>query len=307
MKDVAILIVTFLRDDHLFQCVKSIRKYYPELRILIVDQGRWDQKKEDFLQLQRCEVLRLPFDAGLAMSRNLGMQTLKEKYVVICDDDYVFTERTKLENFRTVLEQRADVGLCAGSLESRNQKWNYEHYLDKFKNYYILREILDPKWQEAGGVKYLLCDLVLNFFMLRRSCWKDCSWDPYYKIVQEHVQYFLDLKDQGKWKVAYTPSVHAIHDKKPVSDEYEFMRSDPARKRRSWDFYFKRTGIRFGIMHFPSDGGLHILDLKTGKFINKSSLFLSRVYGDKKTFAESIFFKIDRMLEEEIKKDEARA
>jgi hypothetical protein len=29
---------------------------------------------------------------------------------------------------------------------------------------------------------------VLNFFMLRRACWKDCSWDPYYKIVQEHVE-----------------------------------------------------------------------------------------------------------------------
>jgi hypothetical protein len=109
------------------------------------------------------------------------------------------------------------------------------------------------------------------------------------------------------WRVAYTPTVHAIHDKKPVSGEYECLRNDLSRKKRSWDFYFKRTGIRFGVFHFPSDGGVRVLDLKTGEFVSKESIYLKRVYGDGKSFAEDVYSRIDKMLEEERKKDEARA
>jgi len=221
----------------------------------------------------------------------------KEKYMVICDDDFVFTERSRLENWKTLLLAHPEAGLAAGMLNTNGQDWHYEHELRKFEKFYVMKEYDEIKWKNHKGIKYHYCDLAMNWFMMRRECWEDNPWDSEYKIVHEHLQFFLDLKDQGKWKVIYTPTVHANHDKKPHKDEYEILRSSKGRKRLSWLHYFKKTGIRFGIYMTKAEGGIKVIDLLTGELVSNHHLFLNKVYG---TNQETPVQRIYKKLTEEI-------
>lgn len=303
MKDFGIIVVTFIRDDVLFNCIESIRKFYRDVNIYVIDQGRSTYKKSKFLKDHRVNYLRLPYDSGLALSRNLGMLVSKEKYMVISDDDFVFTENTRLENWKRILDQRPWIGVAAGMVITRGQEWHYEHELRKFKTFYVMKDMKNIRWHNCDGIKYHYCDLTLNFFMLRRECWKDCPWDSEYKIVHEHLQYFLDMKDQGKWRVAYTPTVTAIHDKEPHCDEYEAHRTSRARKRISWLHYYQKTGVRFGIYVTKAEGGLKVIDLKTGELVSDHHLFINKISGDRQgSVVQGIYKKIseeiDAILEE---------
>lgn len=297
MNDFGIIIVTFIRDDVLFNCVDSIRDFYPDINIYVIDQGRPTYKKSKFFRDHRVNCVRVPYDSGLALSRNLGMLISKEKFMVICDDDFIFTKETKLENWQGILEHRPWIGLVGGSLITRGQEWHYEHDLEKFEKFYVMKEIKDRNWLSLDGINYHYCDLVLNFFMLRRECWLGCPWDSEYKIVHEHLQYFLDLKDQGKWRVAYTPSVVALHDKKPHCDEYEVHRGSWMRKRISWLYYFQKTGIRFGIYYTKAEGGLKVIDLKTGELVSDHHLFLNKAYGSHGSVVQDLYKKISREID----------
>lgn len=280
LNDVGIIITTFIRDEVLYPCINSIRKFYPDINIYVVDQGNTSYEKELFIKKNKCNLIRLPYDSGLALSRNIGMIASKEKYMIICDDDFVFTERTRIENWKELLLAHPKAGIAAGMLNTNGMDWHYEHELRKFEKFYVMKEYDEIEWKKYKGIEYHYCDLALNWFMMKRECWEGNPWDSEYKIVHEHLQFFLDLKDQGKWKVIYTPTVHANHDRKPAHDEYEILRSSKGRKRMSWIHYFKKTGIRFGIYLTKAEGGLKVIDLLTGELVSQHHLFLNKVYGD---------------------------
>ena len=107
MKDTAILITTFLRDDALFACVKSIRKFYPDIAVFIADTGHESKAKDDFCFEHKCELFNLGFDAGVCAMKNEGLDRIPDKfrYVLVCEDDIVFTTETRLEVLRDILEK----------------------------------------------------------------------------------------------------------------------------------------------------------------------------------------------------------
>jgi len=307
MKDIGIVIVTFIRDETLIDCLESIRKFYPDISIYVVDQGKTSHHKEAYMYQNRINYFRVPWDIGLSASRNIGCSLVKEKYIMICDDDFVFTEETKLENWREILDARPKVGIIAGQLISRGMRWNYEYDLELFGGGYILKEMRGIDWHEVNGIPFHFSDLVLNFFLMRKEVWNEIPWDADYKVVHEHVSYFLELK-KTKWKVAYTPSVVANHDKKPASEEYENLRSSKKRKKEFWRLYFLKTGYRFGVYMTRAEGGIKVIDLATGELVSQHSIWLEKAYGklvdiseDAKT-AHDVFDEIKKQAEKKVSK-----
>ena len=109
MKDTAILITTFLRDNALFACIKSIRKFYPDIAIFVTDTGHESKEKDDFCFKHKCELFQIAFDAGVCMAKNEGLERIPDhyKYVFMCEDDIIFTELTKLKLLRGILSRRS--------------------------------------------------------------------------------------------------------------------------------------------------------------------------------------------------------
>ena len=230
LDDVAALITTFMRDEALYACIQSIRQYYPKIAIYVGDNGRTNTKKRAFLKSHRCVYVKVPFDCGVGETRNRVFKKLPERFqnVVICEDDILFTDETRLENWATVLHNEPEIGIVGGALKKADTKILNEQYYEawlyaKAATLYVERiERLD--WRGAGGVRYAPCDIVINVFMMRRKVWDDQKWDAAIKTWPEHEDFFFALKKKAIWKVVYTDSVSMIHKSVPYPEEYAKFR-----------------------------------------------------------------------------------
>ncbi|KAM4618024.1 beta-1,4 N-acetylgalactosaminyltransferase 2-like [Discoglossus pictus] len=77
---------TFLRYDKVRLLIKSIRQFYPDITIIVADDNENTEK-------------------GWFAGRNLPVSQVTTKYFLLVDDDFIFTENTKLEKFVQVLEE----------------------------------------------------------------------------------------------------------------------------------------------------------------------------------------------------------
>jgi len=230
----AILITTFMRDAALFRCIKSIRKYYPDIAIFVGDNGKANKNKTEFLNQQKCDYIKAPFDCGVGETRNKTFEKMpaQYKYVMICEDDIVFTEETKLENWMSILAAKEDVGIAGGKLMKRYANHltdiHYEAWMYAEKATLYIERIEKFEWNSNVCARYMYCDIVLNVFMMKREVWESQRWDPKIKTWPEHEDFFFSVKKNANWKVVYTDTINMLH--KPTAYEKDFakhrMRTD---------------------------------------------------------------------------------
>lgn len=104
--DCTALIKTFNRPPVLFHLLQSIRKYYPNVPIIVIDDSL-DEKKP--INKKHCDEfnahwLELPFDTGLSEGRNIGLQLVKTKFTHIFDDDNLLKDGTRFQKMQYLLE-----------------------------------------------------------------------------------------------------------------------------------------------------------------------------------------------------------
>jgi glycosyltransferase involved in cell wall biosynthesis len=91
--NVTIIIKTFERKYKLKQLVESIKLYYPNIRIIIVDDG---QEPES---IEGTDYIITPFNIGVSLGRNIALSIVRTKYFITLDDDFVFTQYTNLKKW----------------------------------------------------------------------------------------------------------------------------------------------------------------------------------------------------------------
>ena len=193
------IIHTFKRPEQLARLLKSIKRYYPEVETIVYDDSDHDR--------------------GLSYGRNWLVSNVKTDYYVLLDDDFVFTEKTKIDLLKKKLDEGYDI--VAGALE---QDGKIRH----FEGQYDLKD---------GHLKYLKkepYDFVFNFFMAKKSV---SGWDERLKLA-EHTAFFLSNK--GKWKIGYEPNCVITH----IPYEYGEYVAFRNRAGKYFDDYMVWNGLK---------------------------------------------------------------
>jgi cytidyltransferase-like protein len=251
MNDTVILITTFLRDELLVRCLKSVRKFYPDIPLYVGDNGYATTAKKALCKKIGAIYLELPFDCGVGGVRNEAIARLPERfrYIAIIEDDIVLREKGALERWRAILDAEPGVGIVGGKLlleDGKEQHYEATTWI-KGRDHHI-KAVENPEWRTTpDGTRYFLCDLILNVFLIRREVWDEVQWDEQFKTAFEHSDFFLRLKyaqetttrqpvfdDAGKLverpepiRVAYAPDV--VFDHLPEEDaQYKKYRRRPA-------------------------------------------------------------------------------
>jgi len=259
LKDITIVITTFERPSKCLNCIKSIRQYYPDIEILVSDNGKkrnWF--KSIIINWYACQYLKLPFDAGTSQAKNKAFDRIKTRYIVTCADDFEFIEETRLENFKVILERDNDVGIVCGSLAEDKKAFGARIKIDWKKKYYSIKEIRSPIWKRIGNIKYAYADYAHLFGMLRNK--PEFRFDPNLKIGIGHLDFMLQLKLAGKWMLAFTPDAIIARQKEKDSSEYNKYRSRTEFSR----LFYEKTGLRYGIIKHKAK----VRDLKYGKTLH---------------------------------------
>ncbi|MDV3002190.1 MAG: hypothetical protein N5P05_003796 [Chroococcopsis gigantea SAG 12.99] len=194
--NVTIIIKTFERPNCLMRLVKSIRKYYKKIAILVVDDSKSPISP---LPEEITGYYHLPFDSGLSYGRNFALEKIETKYFLLCDDDMIFTEDTDLEKIYSVLEKGVfDIVSC--HMVDHIRKTNFRLGINRWggnmeiKNGKYIHTYGKPRFYKDDLPVY---DIVLNFFMASKEKIGLKAWDENIKIGYEHSDFFLQAKSKS--------------------------------------------------------------------------------------------------------------
>lgn len=196
-RDLSVVVKTFQRPGALRRLVTSIRRFYPEIAVLVVD----DSERQ--LEPPPDGVTRywhLPFDSlGVSAGRNFGVRQVETEYVLVCDDDMVFGPRTDLEKMlRTLQTTRFDIVSC---MWMDHEPWR--GIPRGYRRYEGTLEIADGTLVHHLGATrgtvddLTVFDIVHQFFVARTDVLCESPWDERLKVAGEHVDFFLRLKERG--------------------------------------------------------------------------------------------------------------
>lgn len=196
LSDVTCIIKSFKRP----QCVEalyfSIREYYPDIDIVIVDDSGVDkylsEKTYEAVKSDKnIQIKKLDFDVGLSVGRNEAVELVRTKYFVLLDDDFVFLPETNLERFLEAIET-SNADMIGGLLNEFGTIRSFCTIMNIKDN--ILYDIAGC-YKEENGIGY--SDKIYNFFIANtESIRKMDGWDPQFKLC-EHTEFFLRAKQHN--------------------------------------------------------------------------------------------------------------
>jgi chlorinating enzyme len=231
VQDVTLLVKTFLRPRALFRLLDSIERTYPELPVLVADDGD-EPIREQVLTRHRqvVDYVVLPFDSGISRGRNALLERVRSRYFVLLDDDVAFGAATRLDVMLRHLRE-SGCELMGGSVEENGVPLPWELDLEagtdpETGRYLRLHRV-------PTRAPYTRCDAVHNFFMAETEAVrrKVGGWDDDLKVL-EHTDFFWRAKTGGL-AVAHCPEVAVLHDHTLDSERYrEFRFGRTASARR---------------------------------------------------------------------------
>lgn len=248
LNKVAVMIKTFLRDGYLQICLKGLQHSCSDMKVVVVDDGCESVEKirkyADMLESGH-SFQWLPFDSGFGAKANAAIPYLDREYVLIGSDDFDFKDpqaRLSIEKMVKVLDADPEMDVASGRVNGNP----YEGLLS-FKDDHCWETRGYRETREIEGARYHLCDLTVNFSLIRRRVLDSIHWDDDVKIGGgEHGAFFIDLKRAG-FKVCYVEGANI--NELPQNQlqwrdiQYGKMRaraSEPGRiclKRRGVNFY----------------------------------------------------------------------
>lgn len=215
-----VTIKSILRWKSVERLVKSIKRWYPNVEILIVDDSfesmpdNLPEEIERVISTPGVTWYQVEYDYGLSASRSFLMREATSDYVINCDDDFVFTEETKIHLLADILDQDKSVDIAAGLVRMDGkvaEEWNGHFEFVKKEKGYVLEVLpLQSEWKRCNNVWYRQTDLTWNFYCARKSRLIENPRDPRFKIVGEHLDHFLGFHRDGI-KTVETPNIIVGH------------------------------------------------------------------------------------------------
>ena len=212
MEKIAILVTTFLRDDLLLDCIKSILDVYQKnWFVLVADQGNKTTQKDEYFKNinENVKYYNLPFDCGLSSARNFLVQKTNDldiQYCLITADSIHFTKNMIYMNKSIdMMTKLSSCGILGLNVLNR-VKWEY--LLELIENkYFLLKQ--PTNIQKIDSYNVIKCDIIKNFFIAKTEALITTKWDDNLKLG-EHEDYFWRFKN-SKWNVYWTDICDGIY------------------------------------------------------------------------------------------------
>ncbi|HVY15495.1 MAG TPA: polysaccharide deacetylase family protein [Rhodopila sp.] len=250
-ESISICVGTVRRPYCIQRFINSVRANFPDIAIVVGDQDPPNPHLHAFYEARRAQVVYVEEDAGVGAARNAAIAQIQTKYILFCDDDFVFSQETRLDGPLRILEHDASIDIVGGLVRdivggidastARVRRWEHFFTLDR-KRRILMSTYIDaftPKRREVDGVPYFLADTVLNWKLARRSAFdRGAGWDPQFKCNGEHSDFYLNIKENTDIGVAYCPSLIVYHHS---PDDFSYM------VKRDDQDGFRKLGEKWGI------------------------------------------------------------
>jgi hypothetical protein len=221
MKDsenVDIIIKSYMRFEVVKELILSIRKYYPNNRIVIGDDSEcFDANIEKEIKKMNVEIHKLTPHVGLSAGRNYLVNQVNTNYFLYLDDDHLIIDDMFIEKMINCSKRNSSTITSASVLDGPGNWW-YGHF--SLKNRILIRNFYITKLKEF---QVRFCP---NFFLGITKDFHDnnLKWDENLKLG-EHDDFFLRVP--SKLKIFHLKeNLIKRSNKREYSDDYNKKRWD---------------------------------------------------------------------------------
>lgn len=211
--DITAMIKTFERPDACARLVRSLKRLYPAMPIIVVDDSRDPQP------LPGTIFVRLPFDSGVGAGRQAGIERVRTPFLLNLDDDFLLYRRTNLGAALDALARHSQLDLVGG--------WVID--LPLFITHDFRTASLFPtnaRAKVAAGTRFgavEVLDKVPNFFLARTDAVRAVGWNARLKRL-DHADFFTRAK--GKIVSGLLDGFRVLHLRDPFELAYRAFRDD---------------------------------------------------------------------------------
>ena len=253
--DVTLMVKTMYRPGPLNDLLQSIRQRYPEIPIRVVDDTptRPEHESAPYPEVSSAysgvdhEVFGP--DRGIGFCLNHILDTCDTEAVVLLEDDFTFSDRTKLE----VLWPWIHTGLfdIMGGGVRAHRTGKLQRFMGplRFKKEGCAPDLELVEPNTVHGVREF--DVVMNFFMARTEALRELRWDEDLKVAR-HIDFYLRA---GGWEphkcpertgkrlaVGYDQSMEILHHSVSVMPPYAALRH--GRLAEYQKYYLEKWGFK---------------------------------------------------------------
>ncbi|XP_073670214.1 beta-1,4 N-acetylgalactosaminyltransferase 1-like [Paramisgurnus dabryanus] len=232
---VTITTKTFLRYRELNVLIDSIRKFYPKIKIIIADDSITTEKVPG----KNIEHYIMPPGQGWFAGRNLALSQVDTKYFLWVDDDYVFSNSTKIEKFVEIMEKVPELDVVGGSVGNNQFYFGLKYEEGNEEEGGCIRRMYNRKHQSVPGFNgCYFVDGVVNYFMARTEAVRRVGFDPFLKRVG-HTEFFID--GLGQLLIASCKGLSVGHQSKKRQAKYNRFRfpGQLEKRNKTAHHYFK--------------------------------------------------------------------
>lgn len=274
----ALAFATIERPPVVQRLIRSVRRYFPDMPIYVADQSREIGRMLAFYDAHRVHLVTMPFDAGVAASRNWLVAAMTEDFFVLCDDDFILDSQTSFGDALAIFAARPEIGVIGGRLRDTSNGTPYDRHWEMHLHYDRAGRLLTsipiyrfaPRQRRLGDIAYYECDTVLNFAVFRRAIFADgIGWDERFTCNGEHEDFYLNLKLNSAHRVGYLPSMVALHDHPAVFARY---RARLRERSEGWRLMMEKwqvdqyLEIGFGVRTIDNPGEVLATDAARRRF-----------------------------------------
>jgi hypothetical protein len=214
LRQLTVLVKTFERPRIVRRLLASIRRLYPTLGVVVVDDSR------EPAALDGVHLVTMPHDSGVAAGRNEGLRHVASRYVLVVDDDVVFSRRTRLGSALALMERFPEIDIMGGEVIDLP----FFRRRDPSAREAIFPTDVRPVVPIGSCIGELeVCAKVPNFFLARRDRLPLVGWDPQLKRV-DHADFFT--RAFGVLTTVLNPRLACFHARTPFDREYMRSRLD---------------------------------------------------------------------------------
>ncbi len=186
--NVTFMFKSFERQTQARALYKCIRRYYPEVRVVVAD----DSSKPLELYGENICVIQMPFNSGLSKGLNLALAEVKTPYLMRLDDDELLTRRTDLAGELRFLLAHPEVDIvgipCIEALRFQSlRKYLQEYFRTPMKEVPLPLKV--PHGTRIDDDHIVLGKLP-NRFLARTESIRKVGWDDNIRMIDHHDFFF---------------------------------------------------------------------------------------------------------------------
>jgi beta-1,4-N-acetylgalactosaminyltransferase 2 len=211
-----IAIKTFERPATLRRLIRSARRYFNG-RIIVADDSREPQRALG----PGVDVIALPFNSGVAIGRNAALAAVDTPYVIVSDDDAIFTKAADWEGALGYLERFPDVDLVGARLIELPTMRYLTYSADPlFPGHAPLKHC---PGQQIGGLAVQA--MIPQAYAARTAAVRQIGWDENLRMV-DHRDFFS--RAAGNLVTVASPDLTVLHCRTTFDKHYAAYRDDVA-------------------------------------------------------------------------------